>query len=330
MNVLITGGAGLIGSNLAEHLLHAGHAVIVLDNLSTGRWENIAHLSAFPGFSFIKASVTDGETVFAQIQHCDHVYHLAAPVGVKYIMEHPVLAILDNVRGIDIVLEGCHIYRKKVLVASTSEVYGRSLDLLDPTGKRKLQEDDYRVEGSTVNHRWAYANTKSLDEFLALAYHKEHGMACVIVRFFNTVGPRQLSNYGMVIPNFVEAALRNEPIPIFGDGSQQRSFLHVNDAIRAITMLMDEPSAEGRVFNVGNPFEISMNDLAEKIIAQTGSTAGIRRIPYEQAYGKGFEDMQRRTADITRLKATVPFEIQYNLDMLLADIIAGRRVTHIS
>ncbi|MBX3101809.1 MAG: GDP-mannose 4,6-dehydratase [Bacteroidetes bacterium] len=325
MNVFITGGAGFIGSNLAENLLAAGHHVQVLDNLSTGRKENLDTILSHPGFQFHLGTVTDATLVEPLVAWADHVYHLAAPVGVKYIMDNPVLTILDNVRGMDVVIAAVHKHNKRMLVASTSEVYGRSLDLLDPTGQRKLKEDDYRVEGTTTNHRWAYANTKSMDEFLALAYWKQYGTRSVIVRFFNTVGPRQLSLYGMVIPNFVKAALSGEDLVIFGDGTQKRSFLHVNDALRAITGLMGSDAALGQVFNVGNPFEITIRELAERVIALTGSTSGIRCISYEEAYGKGFEDMNRRTADISKLRNALGFELGYDLDALLTDIIAYHR-----
>ncbi|MFN8395156.1 MAG: GDP-mannose 4,6-dehydratase [Bacteroidia bacterium] len=325
MRVFVTGGAGFIGSNLVNGLLNDGHEVKVLDNLCTGRIENIDPFRLHPRFEFIQATVAEREPLQSLVAWADQVYHLAAPVGVKYIMDNPVLTILDNVRGIDHVMAAVHAHGKRVLVASTSEVYGRSLDLLDPTHARKLQEDDYRVEGSTVNHRWAYANTKSMDEFLALAYHKQFGTEVVIARFFNTVGPGQVSNFGMVIPNFVERALRGEEVIVFGTGEQKRSFLHVNDAIRAVRGLMETGKGIGRVFNVGNPFEVTMNELAQRIIAKTGGGSTLKHISYEQAYGGGFEDMMRRTADITRLKETLNFEIAYDLDGILDDIIAHKR-----
>lgn len=325
MRILVTGGAGFIGSNLVQSLLQDGHEVRVLDNLSTGRIENLDLVKDHPQFTFIRETVTNRAAVRELIQWCDYCYHLAAPVGVKYIMDNPVLTILDNVRGIDVVLEAVNEFKKRVMVASTSEVYGRSLDLLDETQRAKLREDDYRVEGSTQNHRWAYANTKSLDEFLSLAYFKEHGTEVVIVRFFNTVGPRQLSTYGMVIPNFVEAAIKGQDVVVYGTGKQKRSFMHVNDAIRAIRELMETGKGIGQVFNVGNPFEVTINELAARIIELAGSDSAIRHISYEEAYGKGFEDMNRRTADITKLKDTLGYEIEYDLDGLLSDIIAYKR-----
>lgn len=325
MNILITGGAGFIGSNLTDFLLKAGHSIKVLDNLSTGRIENLSKVIGHPNFEFIKETVTHRGTVRDLVKWCDHCYHMAAPVGVKYIMENPVKTILDNIRGADTVLEAVKDFRKRVLIASTSEIYGKSLDLLDNTGSRKLKETDYRVEGSTRNHRWAYANTKAMDEFLAFAYHKEFGTEVVLARFFNTVGPRQLSNYGMVIPNFVKRALANEDVIIFGSGEQKRSFMHVNDAIRAITGLMFTGKGIGQEFNVGNPIEISMSGLAKKVIERTGSKSNLVYKSYEEVYGPGYEDMNRRTADISKLSDTLDFELEYTLDMILDDVIAFYR-----
>lgn len=325
MRVFVTGGAGFIGSSLVGQLLADGHEVKVLDNLCTGRIENIDPFRFHKSFEFIEDTVADSKPVRELTEWSDHVYHLAAPVGVKYIMENPVTTILDNVRGIDNVLESANEFKKRVLVASTSEVYGRSLDMLDPTNQRKLVEDDYRVEGSTQNHRWAYANTKAMDEFLALAYNKQFGTETVVVRFFNTVGPEQLSNFGMVIPNFVEKAILGEDVVVFGTGEQQRSFLHVNDALRAVRGLMDTDKGIGQVFNVGNPFEVTMNYLAERIIEKTGGKSTLKHLSYEEAYGKGFEDMMRRTADIAKLQATIDFEIQYDLDDILDDVIAYKK-----
>jgi UDP-glucose 4-epimerase len=325
MRVFVTGGAGFIGSNLVKGLLDEGHEVKVLDNLCTGRIENIDPFRLHNHFEFIQETVALREPVRALTEWADHVYHLAAPVGVKYIMDNPVTTILDNVRGIDNIMEAACEFKKRVMVASTSEVYGRSLDLLDPTQTRKLKEEDYRVEGSTQNHRWAYANTKSMDEFLALAYYKQYGTEAVIVRFFNTVGPGQLSNFGMVIPNFVERAILGEDVVVFGSGEQKRSFMHVSDAIRAVRGLMDTGKGIGTVFNVGNPFEVTMNELANRIIAKTGGKSKLVHISYDAAYGGGFEDMMRRTADISRLQETLDYSIEYDLDGILDDIIAHKR-----
>lgn len=321
MKILITGGAGFIGSNLIDLLLNLGHEVKTLDNLSTGRIENLDTAMTHPEFEFIKGSVTEREHMEYLVEWCDHCYHLAAPVGVKYIMDNPIKAILDNVRGIDIVMELVNRYKKRVMVASTSEIYGKSLDKLDPTNKRKLSESDYRVEGSTRNHRWAYANTKAMDEFLAFAYHKKYGTEIVIARFFNTVGPRQLFNYGMVIPNFVSRAIKGEDLEIFGTGEQRRSFMHVYDARRAVTELMISGKGVGQEFNIGNPIEITINELAQKVIDKTNSKSKIKHIAYEDAYGKGFEDMNRRTADISKLEKAINFRMQYQLDHILDDVI---------
>ncbi len=322
MNILVTGGAGFIGSNLIDFILGLGHNVKTIDNLSTGRIENLAHLMDQQNFEFVQGSVADKEVMDALVAWCDHCYHLAAPVGVKYIMDHPVHTILNNMRAIDVLLELINKYKKRVLLASTSEIYGKSLDLLDDTHSKKLKETDYRVEGSTRNHRWAYANTKAMDEFLAFAYHKEFGTEIVISRFFNTVGPRQLFNYGMVIPNFVKRAIAGEDLVVFGTGEQRRSFMHVQDALRAITGLMFSGKGVGQEFNVGNPFEITINDLALKVIEKTGNKANLVHIPYEKAYGEGFEEMNRRTADISKLKSTLDFELTYTLDDILNDVIA--------
>lgn len=322
MNILVTGGAGFIGSNLIDSLLAEGHQIRTIDNLSTGHLGNLEGFMDNPDFGFQEGSVTNRELMEPLVAWCDQCYHLAAPVGVKYIMDNPVLTILDNVRGIDLMLELVNQYKKRVLIASTSEIYGKSLDLLDPTRSRKLKEEDYRVEGSTRNHRWAYANTKAMDEFLAFAYHKEYNTDVVIVRFFNTVGPRQLGSFGMVIPNFVSKAMAGEDVVVFGTGEQRRSFLHVKDAVRAVIGLMKHDHTTGEEFNVGNPFEVTMNELAELVIKKTGSSSKLRHVSYEEIYGPGFEDMDRRTADITKLKAKIGFEIQYNLENILDDVIA--------
>lgn len=328
MKILVTGAAGFIGSHLCELLLKdEENEVRGLDNFITGSKENMrGFYKVHPRFSFAKGSVTEKEFLRPHVEWADHVYQLAAPVGVKFIMNNPVHTILDNVRGIDNVLELAHQYNKKVLVASTSEVYGKSLDFLDSTGKRSLSEEDYRIEGSTQNHRWAYANTKALDEFLSLAYYKQYGLKCVIIRFFNTVGPRQSSQYGMVIPNFVSQALKGENITVYGDGSQTRSFLHVFDAVQAITELMITEHAVGQVYNVGNPFEISIKELAERIIEKTNSTSKIRLVSYQEAYGAGFEDMQRRTPNIDKLTRTIGFKIRYDLEAILDSIIEYQKI----
>ncbi len=325
MKIMVTGGAGFIGSNLIEYLLADGHQIKTLDNLSTGRIENLSKVLQNPNFEFVEGTVTDRNAVDPLVKWADHVYHLAAPVGVKLVMENPVHTILDNIRGIDVMLASVNDFKKRILVASTSEIYGKSLDFLDPTHVAKLKETDYRVEGSTRNHRWAYANTKAMDEFLSFAYYKEFGTEVVLARFFNTVGPRQLSNYGMVIPNFVKRALANEDILVFGTGDQKRSFMHVMDAVRAIVGLMMTDKGVGEEFNVGNPIEITMNDLARKVVEKTGSKSPIVHKTYEEVYGKGFEDMDRRTADITKLETALDFQMKYDLDGILEDVIAYYR-----
>lgn len=325
MNILITGGAGFIGSNLIQTLLGQGHQIRTIDNLSTGRIENLSPFIGNPAFGFLEGSVTDRELMEPLVSWCDHCYHLAAPVGVKYIMDNPVLTILENVRGIDLMLELVNTFGKKILIASTSEIYGKSLDLLDPTDKRKLKEDDYRVEGSTRNHRWAYANTKAMDEFLSFAYHKEYNTQVVIVRFFNTVGPQQLGNFGMVIPNFVSKALAGEDVVVYGSGKQRRSFLHVKDAVRAVIGLMAVEHTVGQEYNVGNPIEVTMNELAERIVEKSGSKSKVRHVSYEEVYGPGFEDMDRRTADITKLENAIGFKIENDLETILEDVIAFHR-----
>ena len=327
MNILITGGAGFIGSHLAEYLLAAGHHVKTLDNLSTGRAANLEHLKKYPKHTFVQGSVTDRSCVEPLMKWCDHCYHLGAPVGVKYIMQNPILTIVENIRAIDLILELTDRFKKRTLVASTSEVYGKSLDLLDTSGKGKLKEGDYRLEGSTTNHRWAYANTKALDEFLSFAYHKERGTEICIIRFFNTVGPRQVADYGMVIPNFIQRALVGEPILVHGTGEQIRSFMHVKDVVQAVTELMLTGKGIGDVFNVGNPQEITINELAKRVLKLTGSSSEIRHVPYGEAFSSGFEDMYRRTPDISKLERTLDFKIKYQLDDILTEVIAEFRKT---
>ncbi|MBE41448.1 MAG: nucleoside-diphosphate sugar epimerase, partial [Acidobacteria bacterium] len=297
MRALITGGAGFIGSHLAEALLDAGHEVEVVDDLSTGSMENIEHLKNRRGFQYVIDSVTNEDLLAEQTDRCDVVFHLAAAVGVKLIVERPVHTIETNVHGTEVVLTQANKNSQKkklVIVASTSEVYGKSTEI-------PFREDaDLRL-GATWKHRWAYACSKALDEFLALAYWKEKKLPVIVVRLFNTVGPRQTGQYGMVVPNFVKQALAGQPITVFGDGSQSRSFTYVGDVVDALMRLVDEPKAVGEVFNVGNGQEISILGLAEKIKEMTGSQSEIVKVPYDQAYGAGFEDMPRRVPDIPKL-----------------------------
>lgn len=314
MRVLITGGAGFVGSHLSEALLGRGDEVFVIDDLSTGSIDNITHLKDNPKFHYTIDTVTNEPVLAELIDRCDVVVHLAAAVGVKLIVEQPVHTIETNVHGTEVVLKHANKKKKLVLIASTSEVYGKSADV-------PFNEDQDLVLGATVKHRWAYACSKLIDEFLALAYWKERKLPVIIVRLFNTVGPRQTGQYGMVIPNFVRQALAGKPITVFGDGEQSRSFTYVGDVVRAMVALIDEPRAVGHVFNIGNGREISILALAEKVKAMTGSSSEIVRIPYDQAYEAGFEDMPRRVPDISKIKALVGYAPTVELDEILARVI---------
>jgi UDP-glucose 4-epimerase len=314
VRALITGGAGFIGSHLAEALLAAGHQVFVIDNLSTGSIQNIEPLKAHAAFKYVVGDITNEPLLAELVDDCDVVFHLAAAVGVKLIVEEPVRTIETNVHGTEVVLKHANKKKKLVIFASTSEVYGKSTDV-------PFHEDADLVLGPTPKHRWAYACSKAIDEFLALAYWKERKLPVVIVRFFNTVGPRQTGRYGMVIPNFVRQALAGQPITVHGDGSQTRSFCHVRDVVGALLRLMDEPRAVGEVFNVGNSQEISIMALAERVRALTASGSPIVTIPYDQAYESGFEDMPRRVPDLSKIHALVGYEARTDLDAILADVI---------
>ena len=314
MRVLITGGAGFVGSHLAEALLARGDEVFVLDNLSTGSIDNITHLKQHPRFHYTIDSVTNEPLLAELIDRCDTVAHLAAAVGVKLIVEAPVHTIETNVHGTEVVLKHANKKKKLVLIASTSEVYGKSIEV-------PFREDADLVLGPTAKHRWAYACSKLIDEFLALAYWKERKLPVIIVRLFNTVGPRQTGQYGMVIPNFVRQALAGQPITVFGDGTQSRSFTYVGDVVRGMVALIDEPRAIGQVFNIGNGSEISIGELAEKVRQVTGSSSTIQRVPYEQAYEAGFEDMPRRVPDISKIRALVGYEPTVGLDEILDRVV---------
>ena len=318
MRVLITGGAGFVGSHLAEALLERGDEVFVLDNLSTGAIDNIAHLKEHPKFHYTIDSVTNEPVLAEQIDRADVVVHLAAAVGVKLIVERPVYTIETNVHGTEVVLKHANKKRKLVLIASTSEVYGKSADV-------PFREDADLVLGPTSKHRWAYACSKMIDEFLALAYWKEKKHPVIIVRLFNTVGPRQTGHYGMVIPTFVRQALANEPITVFGDGTQSRSFTYVGDVVRAMVALINEPKAVGQVFNIGNSREITIGELAGRIKSMTGSSSPIVKIPYDQAYEAGFEDMPRRVPAIDKIDALVGYAPTVDLEEILARVIAHAR-----
>jgi UDP-glucose 4-epimerase len=318
MRVLVTGGAGFVGSHLCEALLERGDEVYVLDDLSTGSIDNIAHLKDHSNFHYKIESVTNEPLLAEMIDRCDTVVHLAAAVGVKLIVESPVRTIETNVHGTEVVLKVANKKKKLVLIASTSEVYGKS-------AKVPFAEDDDLVLGPTSKHRWAYACSKMIDEFLALAYWKERKLPVIIVRLFNTVGPRQTGQYGMVVPNFVRQALAGEPITVFGDGTQSRSFTYVGDVVRAVVALINEPRAIGQVFNIGNGKEITIGDLAARIKAMTGSRSDIVTIPYDQAYEAGFEDMPRRVPDISKVRALIGYEPTVELDDILTRVIASLR-----
>ena len=314
MRVLITGGAGFVGSHLAEALLSRGDEVFILDNLSTGSIHNIAHLKEHARFHYTIDSITNEPLLAELVDRADTVVHLAAAVGVKLIVEAPVHTIETNVHGTEVVLKHANKKKKLVLIASTSEVYGKSVEL-------PFREDADLVLGPTAKHRWAYACSKMIDEFLALAYWKERKLPVIIVRLFNTVGPRQTGQYGMVIPNFVRQALAGQPITVFGDGTQSRSFTYVGDVVRAMVALVDEPRAVGQVFNIGNGTEITIADLASKVKQLTESSSTIVRVPYDQAYEAGFEDMPRRVPDISKLRALVGYQPTVELDEILTRVI---------
>ena len=314
MRYLITGGAGFIGSHLAEALLRQGHEVVVIDDLCTGSIHNIENLKRKRGFSYIIDSIFNRPLLAELIDDCDAVFHLAASVGVRLIVESPVHTIETNVKGTEGVLEFANKKRKKVLVASTSEVYGKST-------KIPFSEDDDLVMGPTFKGRWSYACSKAIDEFLALAYWKEKGLPVVIVRLFNTVGPRQTGRYGMVLPSFVRAALSGQPLTVFGDGKQSRCFCHVSDTVGALSRLIEHPDAVGQIFNIGSNEEISIEQLARMVKSLTRSASPIRYIPYEEAYEEGFEDMQRRVPDIAKIHSLLNFHTTYNTRQIIQSVI---------
>jgi nucleoside-diphosphate-sugar epimerase len=314
-NVLITGGAGFIGSHLAETLLQRGCRVEVIDDLSTGSEQNIAHLRDNPSFSFVHDTLKHREVTAEAVARADMVFHLAAAVGVHLIVEQPVRTIETNIACTEIILELCSRRRTPVLLASTSEVYGK-------LKREKFREDDDLVLGPTSRSRWCYASSKIIDEFLAKAYYNEQGLPAVVARFFNTIGPRQTGRYGMVVPRFLEQALRGTPITVYGDGTQRRSFTWVGDVVGAILELMDKPSAMGEVFNIGHHEEISMLELAGMIKEMTGSNSEIQRIAYEDALGSGFEDMPRRLPDLTKIQEFIGYRPTRNLPAMLEEILS--------
>ena len=314
MNVLITGGAGFIGSYLAEAMLAAGHGVMVVDDLSTGSRDNLAAIGGDPRFRFVRESVRNESTMAVLIDSCDVVFHLAAAVGVQLIVDKPVHTIETNIHGSEVVLNLANKFGRKILLASSSEVYGKNT-------KVPLSEDDDTSLGSTRLTRWSYACSKMVDEFLALAYHEQYGLESIVCRFFNTIGPRQTGQYGMVVPRFVQRALGGGCIDIYGTGKQSRCFCNVADVVEALVRLIDCPDAVGQVVNVGCQESITIEALADKVIAMTGSTSPKRFLTYEQAYGRPFDDMLVRVPDLTRIKSLIGFEPKYSLTQTLQQII---------
>jgi UDP-glucose 4-epimerase len=319
MRIFITGGAGFIGSHLAEHHLARGDEVYVVDDLSTGSIENIDHLKSNPKFTYYIDTITNQYLTAELVDLCDIIYHLAAAVGVRLIVESPVRTIETNVRGTEVVLNLAAKKRKRVIVASTSEVYGKR-------DRIPFSEDDDLIMGATTKARWSYACSKAIDEFLALAYWKEKKVPTTIVRLFNTVGPRQTGRYGMVIPNFVRQALSGEDITVFGDGSQRRCFTHVSDVVRALMQLAEHPQSVGEVYNIGSQEEVSILNLAERIKQLADSPSSIVLVPYERAYEAGFEDMQRRVPDLSKIRRLIGYEPTLSLDEILKSVIEYEKV----
>jgi UDP-glucose 4-epimerase len=317
-NILVTGGAGFIGSHLCELLVHKGFRVVTIDNLSTGKLENIEHLRALPHFQFVRETITNLQVLDRLTSQADIVIHLAAAVGVKLIVEDPVHTINTNIMGTDAVLSTANRYGCKVLIASTSEVYGKGV-------KVPFEEEDDCLMGATMHSRWAYATSKAIDEFMGLAYHRQFGLPVVVMRFFNTVGPRQTGQYGMVVPRFVRQALRCEPITVFGDGEQSRCFGDVADVTEAVVKLMEHPSAVGQVINIGSTQEVTVNQLAKMVLSLTGSRSEIIYVPYAQAYAPGFEDMRRRVPSLNKIQRLIGYVPKYGLEQILKRVIAYER-----
>lgn len=318
MKILITGGAGFIGSHLADKLLAEGHEITAIDDLSTGRYSNIEHLENNENFTAIIDTVLHAGLMERLIRQSDRVYHMASAVGVRLIMEQPVKTIETIFHGTDVILKFCSRYRKRVLIPSTSEVYGKGVSV-------PFSEDDDLLTGATDKHRWAYACAKTLDEFLALAHYKETRLPVMVSRLFNTVGPRQTGQYGMVVPRFVQAALKNEPLEVHGDGKQSRCFGHIADVVEGLTAMMENPACFGQVINMGSDTEVSINDLAEKAIALTSSNSKIKYIPYSEAYGEGFEDMQRRVPSLEKAKRLIGYQPTRSLDDIINDVAGELR-----
>jgi UDP-glucose 4-epimerase len=313
MKILITGGAGFVGSHLADKLYNEGHEITVIDNLSTGRYANIAHLEGKERFRLIIDTVLNEKLMEELIRETDRVFHMASAVGVKLIMERPVYTIENIFKGTDVVLTFCSRYRKRVLIPSTSEVYGKGTSV-------PFREDDDILKGSTSKHRWAYACAKELDEFLALAHWKESRLPVVVVRLFNTVGPRQTGQYGMVVPRFVKAAIQNQPLYVYGDGLQSRCFAHVTDVVEGLIKLLENPACFGQVINIGNDQEITIKELAKKVLEITGSKSEIRYIDYKDVYGDGFEDMRRRVPCLEKARKLIGYNPTKTLEDIIKDV----------
>jgi UDP-glucose 4-epimerase len=318
VKALITGGAGFIGSHLADKLLAQGYQVMALDNLSTGRHSNIEHLLGRPDFEFVLGSILNADLVDHCMAQADIAFHLAAAVGVELIVDHPLESLATNIRGSEIVMEKAHKHGTKILVTSTSEIYGKN------TSDRLGEEDD-RILGSPLKSRWSYSEAKAIEEILAYTYYRQKGLPTVIVRLFNTVGPRQTGHYGMVIPRFVGQAVKGEAVTVYGTGTQTRCFCYVGDVVDALIKLAEHPEAVGRVFNLGGVQEISMDQLAHRVIELAGSDSKVRYVSYEEAYEEGFEDMQRRVPDTTRAHELIGFEPTVDLDGILKAVIADQR-----
>jgi len=313
MRILVTGGAGFIGSHLSERLISDGHEVVVLDSVSTGKFSNLNRILDSSRLRVVQGSILDTNVLNPLVKNVDYVFHLAAAVGVFNIVNNPLASLLTNIRGTENVLEAAHNSNKPVLLTSSSEVYGKNISA-------SLKENDDRIVGSPITLRWSYSEAKAIDESLAYAYHIEKQLEVRIIRFFNTVGPRQLGAYGMVVPRFVKAALANEPITIYGDGNQTRCFAHVFDVIDAVIAIAFAENTVGKVINIGNNFEISINDLAKKIINETGSKSEVVYVPYAEAYGDGFEDMERRVPNIDLINQLVGWKPQRDLSTMISDI----------
>jgi UDP-glucose 4-epimerase len=318
VRALITGGAGFIGSHLADALLARGDSVILLDNLSTGRLENIEHLRARDDVEFVLGSILNADLVDDVMSRSDVCFHLAAAVGVQLIVEKPLESLATNIRGSEIIFEKGHKHGTKVLVTSTSEIYGKNTS-------DKLGEEDDRILGSPLKSRWSYSEAKAIEEILAYTYWRQKGLPTVIVRLFNTVGPRQTGHYGMVIPRFVSQAIKGEPITVYGTGQQTRCFCYVGDAVDGILALVDHPEASGRAYNIGGTEEVSMEQLAQRVVEAVGSGSKVRYVPYDEAYEEGFEDMQRRVPDTTRARDLVGFEPTVPLDEILRLVVEDQR-----